>query len=166
MIKLLLDTNILVDAFSAGILEILNCNLFSISNVVLFDEISKLLPYFEPSKINIIFESIKEIDLANSLCISNKRISYYDYLNYVIAKERNMTLVTGDQKLLKFAKENNVNCIGTIRLIELLIEDGLITPKDSICALELLANDRTRRIPKILVDETIQEIKKNYFQTI
>ena len=92
----------------------------------------------------------------------NKKISFYDALNLSLAKERNMILVTGDQQLLKVAKENNVNCFGTIKLLELMIEEGIITPSNCIEALEKLKIDSTRRLPRTLIESAIEKIKEKY----
>ena len=158
MDSLLLDTNIILDADSANILEYINCAKFSVSKVVLADEVVKQIKDFN-SKFREINETYDELIWASDETKSNKTISFYDALNTIVARNRKMILVTGDQKLIKFAKQYNVECFGTIRLLELLIEENLIAPEIVIQALEILINDKTRRIPKKLVEACINKIK-------
>lgn len=162
MINLLLDTNIIIDAFSAGILEFLNCNLFSISSVVFNDEVIKQIPNFNPVLFNFIKESYDEINLANLYSSKNKHISFYDALNVFLSKGRNMTLVTGDQQLVKFANKEGVNCIGTIKLLELMVQDNLISAKECIEGLKRLKLDRTRRVPVKFIDSLIEKLEEEY----
>ena len=162
MISLLLDTNIILDTLSACVLELINCNLFSVSNVVLNSEILKQVPNLDPVLFEVLKETIYEVEMAVEYTKLNKKISFYDALNLSLAKERNMTLVTGDQQLLKVAKENNVNCFGTIKLLELMIEEGIITPSNCIEALEKLKIDSTRRLPRTLIESAIEKIKEKY----
>lgn len=158
MDSLLLDTNIILDADSANILEYINCAKFSVSKVVLADEVVKQIKDFN-SKFREINETYDELIWASDETKSNKAISFYDALNTIVARNRKMILVTGDQKLIKFAKQYNIECFGTIRLLELLIEENLIAPEIVIQALEILINDKTRRIPKKLVEDCINKIK-------
>ena len=162
MDSFLLDTNIIVDAFSAGILECLNYKSFFVSYVVLKEEIIKQVPVGYYTYLNTLNEKADELLAAQKYSDLNKSISFYDALNCVLAKEREMTLVTGDQQLIKFANKNGVNCIGTIRLIELLIDKELLNADKSIDALEKLKQDPKRRIPHKLIDLAIEKIKISY----
>lgn len=161
--KLLLDTNIIIDAKSAEILGYINCNEFSVSSVVLKEEVLKQVTNFNFSLLNIIKETYLELELAMTFYEINKGISFYDALNTAIAKERKFTLVTGDQKLIKFAKNIGVDCIGIIKLLELMIAESLISPLQCIEGLEKLLNDPSRRIPINLVNNFIEKIKDYYF---
>ena len=165
MDSLLLDTNIILDADSANILEYINCAKFSVSKVVLADEVVKQIKDFN-SKFREINETYDELIWASDETKSNKTISFYDALNTIIAKNRRMTLVTGDRNLIKFAEKYNVECFGTIRLLELLIEEKMIDPELIIQSLEKLKEDKTRRIPEKLMDESIKKIKANYLCNI
>ena len=114
------------------------------------------------SKFREINETYEEIIWAVEETKINRTISFYDALNTIVAKNRGMTLVTGDQKLIKFAKKYNVECFGTIRLLELLIEEEFIKPDTVIQALLILKEDKIRRIPKKLIEESIDKINKQY----
>lgn len=159
MNNFLLDTNIIIDSFSAGILKCLNCNLFYISQVVFKEEVIKQIPSLSSSNFNIINENLEELLTAEKYQILNKKISFYDALNLVIAKKRNMILVTGDQELIKYARQKEVECIGTIKIIEILLDNSLIDINESILALRKLKQDSKRRIPHYLIDLTIEKIQ-------
>ena len=66
MNSLLLDTNIIIDAVSAGILGYLNCSNFSISNLVLNGEVLKQITNITPA-FNIINETSNELIEATLL---------------------------------------------------------------------------------------------------
>ena len=155
-----LDTNVIIDALSADILHCLYCNCFYVSQVVFKEEINKQAKSLYIKDFNIINETFEELLAAQQYKENSKHISFHDALNLVIAKKRKMILVTGDQQLLKYAKAENVKCIGTITLIELLIEKELISANESMEALNKLKLDSTRRVPHKLIDELIAKIQK------
>ena len=70
-----------------------------------------------------------------------------------------MILVTGDQNLINFAKQENIQCIGTLKLIEILVENNLLNIEESIQSLINLKLDSNRRIPHKLIDQIIQKMQ-------
>lgn len=70
-----------------------------------------------------------------------------------------MILITGDQELIKYARQKEVECIGTIKIIEILLDNSLIDINESILALRKLKQDSKRRIPHYLIDLTIEKIQ-------
>ena len=161
MNSLLLDTNIIIDAVSAEILGYLNCSNFSISNLVLNGEVLKQIPNIIPA-FNIINETSNELIGATNYISNNKSISLYDAINAVIAKERGMILVTGDQLLIKFARSIGVNCYGTIKVMEMLIDEEKITPTECINAIDKLMSDSSRRVPHSLLKSLKERLISQY----
>ena len=155
----ILDTNIIMDAYSANILRCLNYNKFSVSLVVYNEEMLKQIRLLNNYELNKINETYEELLSANEYYSLNKRISFYDALNLAIAKQRTMVLVTGDQQLIKCAIQEEVECFGTLKLIEVLVENNLINIKDSIIALNNLKQDLKRRIPHNLIDTLINKLE-------
>lgn len=155
----ILDTNIIIDAYSANILRCLNYNKFSVSLVVYNEEMLKQIRLLNNYELNKINETYEELLSANEYYSLNKRISFYDALNLAIAKQRKMVLVTGDQQLIKCAIQEEVECFGTLKLIEVLVENNLINIKDSIIALKNLKQDFKRRIPHNLIDTLINKLE-------
>lgn len=158
----LLDTNVIIDACSAKILQCLNYKAFYVSQVVFKEEIIKQVPGLTQTDLNILNESFEELINAQEYHNCNKKISFYDALNLSIAKERKMILVTGDQQLIRFARQEEVKCIGTLKLIEYLIENKLIDINGSINALNNLKLDLKRRVPHSLINEQIEKLQKTY----
>ena len=159
MDKFLLDTNVIIDAFSAKILECLNYSSFYVSQVVFKGEIAKQIPTIDNYNLNLLNESYEELISAQKYADSNKKISFYDALCFVLAKERKMILVTGDQNLINFAKQENIQCIGTLKLIEILVENNLLNIEESIQSLIKLKLDSNRRLPHKLIDQIIQKMQ-------
>ena len=159
MDSFILDTNIIIDALSARILDYLNFNLFYVSQVVFKEEIIKQIPSLFNYNLNLINETYEELMIANEYKSLNNRISFYDALNLAIAKERKMILVKGDQQLVKCANQKEVECIGTLKLIEILIENNKISIEESIIALQKLKLDIKRRIPHNLIDSLIEKLQ-------
>ena len=158
MNNFLLDTNIIIDAFSADLLRYFKFDAFYISQVVFREEIKKQISSSNEDDFNLINESYEELIIASDYNQTNKNISYYDALNLSIARERNMILVTGDQHLLKFAVKQNVTCVGTLKIIELLFEKKIISGEECIKGLEKIKLDPKRRIPHHLIDSLIDKI--------
>lgn len=159
MANFLLDTNVIVDASSAKILECLKYSLFYVSYVVYKEEVLKQIPIINENEVNLINETSEELLLAKDYHTLNKNISFYDAINLAIAKTRKMILVTGDQQLIKKANKENVECVGVLKLIEVMINNELIDINGSIIALQNLKLDSKRRIPHSLVDLFIEKIK-------
>ena len=61
MDKFLLDTNVIIDAFSAKILECLNYSSFYVSQVVFKEEIAKQIPTIGNYNLNLLNESYEEL---------------------------------------------------------------------------------------------------------
>lgn len=158
MDRFLLDTNIIIDAFSADLLTHFNFSAFFISQVVFKEEINKQIHNLDKDDFNIINESMDELIMAQDLKSSNKNISFYDALNLAIAKERNMVLVTGDQNWLKFAIQKGVTCVGTLKVIEVLFENEIISGDECIESLEKIKLDKKRRIPSNLINSLINKL--------
>ena len=156
----LLDTNIVVDALSANILNKLFIPQFKVLRIVLLEEIKKQIKDFNINSNNILNETYEEITEAFNLSKTKKNISYYDALNLVVASKRKMILVTGDQFLIKNANEFGVTCFGTIKLFKLLLENNYINITECETSLRKLKEDKKRRIPEKLIDMFLEELNK------
>ena len=156
----LLDTNIVVDALSANILNKLFIPQFKVLRIVLLEEINKQIKDFNINSNNILNETYEEITEAFNLSKTKKNISYYDALNLIVASKRKMILVTGDQLLIKNAREFGVTCFGTIKLFKLLLENNYINITECETSLRKLKEDKKRRIPEKLIDMFLEELNK------
>ena len=84
---------------------------------------------------------------VNKLSITEKKLSTYDLLNYVIAKDNNAILATGDKRLKIFSEDNRVEVIRTLKIIKLLEYNKIISTKEAVISCKLLKENKYTRIP-------------------
>jgi len=157
------DTNIITDLNNAKILDkfVMLDNVY-ISDMVKNDEIKN-----STGNINIIkkFKTIEATDkqLLEIIKISNEKngLSQYDIINFIIARDNNGILATGDKKLKEYSESNGVEVIRTLKIIKLMNERKMMSNDEIIKACELLKKDKSTRIPNEELDRMINEYKKN-----
>ena len=88
-------------------------------------------------------------------------ISPYDIINYIIARDNNYILATGDRKLKIFSERNGIEVIRTLKIIKLMVENGIISISEGINACNLLKDNNCTRIPLIDIDNFIDDLEKN-----
>lgn len=153
------DTNIITDLDTMEVLEdFVNLDNVYISDLVKRDEIN-----YKTGNINIINkfkvinsneeELIKMVELAKK----ERKLSMYDIINYIIARDNNGILATGDNKLKQFSEKNGVKVIRTLMIIKLLESNNIITKDKATRALYLLKNNKNNRIPIKDIDKLIKE---------
>lgn len=160
------DTNIISDLNNAKILDkfIMLDNVY-ISDMVLNDEINNKTGNVDLiKKFKVITSTPEQLIKMNEVSIKKKKLSIYDSINYVIAKENNYILATGDNNLRKYALSNNVEVIRTLMIIKLMKEKEVITTKESIDACNLLLIHNQTRIPEIHIKDLIKEFEKDPVQ--
>ena len=160
-VEILLDTNVVVDLNVALLLSYICTCKMNVSYLVYENEIKKIIKNINDDLFNIIKESSAIVKKAQDYQSKyHSRISVYDAINMAIAEEKKLILITGDMALAKIAKENEIDCFGTLFIIKKLIDSNVIAPNEAINGLSLLKNDNNRRIPSSLIDELIKELRK------
>ena len=93
---------------------------------------------------------IEEFELADFFVAKYKRLSTFDCIALAIAKIRKITLLTGDGELRKVADAEDVTVIGTIKLLDQLLDGNYINKSEyKYCLLELQKhNGQEVRLPK------------------
>lgn len=76
----------------------------------------------------------------------------------VLAEKYDARLLTGDQKLVRYAKKRNIIVNGILWITDTLVEKGIVSKKEMIPYLEKL-KETNRRAPK-QTDERINDYKK------
>ena len=157
------DTNIITDLSNAKILEkFVNLDNVYISDLILNDEIHSSTGEFEIIKKFKVIEAdniqIKEIYAIKE---DHSKLSTYDILNYIIARDNNAILATGDQKLKTFSEDNNVEVIRTLKIIKLMKINKIISNQEAIKACTLLIENESTRIPKDDIESLINEFEKD-----
>lgn len=104
--------------------------------------------------------TIEEFFLADSFGPKYPRLSIYDRVALAIAKERGLTLLTGDMALRKAAIEENVPIMGTIGILDQLFENGHITKEEYKDCLESLQslNGGEVRLPAKELAKRLQDL--------
>lgn len=154
------DTNIITDLDNSNILDkFVNLDNVYISDMVKRDEINS-----STGNMNIIskFKTIKAtsdqlLEMEN-IAINNHKLSHFDIINFILARDNNYILATGDKTLKDYSESNGVEVIRTLKIIKLMKESNIITKKEAINACILLKNNDKTRIPEIDIDDLINEI--------
>ncbi len=157
------DTNIITDLSNANILDkFVKLDNVYISDMVKRDEINS-----DTGNVNIIkkFKTInatsEEIDEIFKISQKIRGLSPYDIINFIIARNNNAILATGDKKLKDYSEANGVEVIRTLKIIKLMKEKNVITTKEAINACSKLKENNNTRIPSANIDNTIKEFEKD-----
>ena len=156
------DTNIITDLYNANLLEkFINLDNVYISDMVKCDEINSKTGNVELiNKFKVISATPLQLIEVNKLSITEKKLSTYDLLNYVIAKDNNAILATGDKRLKIFSEDNRVEVIRTLKIIKLLEYNKIISTKEAVISCKLLKENKYTRIPLEEIDKLIKELEK------
>lgn len=160
------DTNIITDLNNAKLLDkfIQLDNVF-ISDMIKNDEINHKTGNLNIIKKFKIIESTPEQLLKMSILSKiETKLSPYDLINYVIAKENNYIIATGDDHLKKYAESNDVSVMRTLKIIKLMRKKNIITVGEEIDAYELLIKNKNTRIPKDIIRDELNKIQNQLIQ--
>lgn len=161
--KIIIDTNVITDLDRACILK----EFISLDNVYMCDLVKNDEINFKTGNVEIISEfkvmSVTPSQLieVSSLSLIEKKLSIYDLLNYVVARDNDCVLATGDSRLKSYCENNGVLVFRTLKIIRLMIEQNVITKKKAIAACNLLLADDSTRIPKEDIENLIDEFERD-----
>ncbi len=157
------DTNIITDLNNANILDkFVTLDNVYISDMVKQDEINSTT-----GNVNIIkkFKTInatsEEIDEIFKISKETHGLSPYDIINFIIARNNNAILATGDKRLKEYSEANGIEIIRTLKIIRLMKDKAIITNKEAINACNALKENNSTRIPTSIIDNTIKEFEKD-----
>ena len=147
------DTNIITDLDNANILEkFIDIDNVYISDMVKNDEInSKTGNVKLINKFKVISATANQLIEVNKLSYIEKKLSTYDLLNFVIARDNNCILATGDNRLKNYSENNGVEVLRTLKIIKLMKDNNIISYRKAINACKLLKQCPTTRIPEIYI---------------
>ena len=157
------NTNIITDLSTANVLsDFIKLDNVYISDVLKNKEIYNSTGNIELiKKFKVIQSTANQLLETKSIKLNNKRLSMVDINNYILARDNNCILATGDNLLKKFAEKNNITVIRTLKIIRLMYEKGIITKKKAINACKLLEINPFTRIPIENINELINELEKD-----
>ena len=104
----------------------------------------------------------EEFFYALNIVEHHPKLSKYDCSALAIAKNRGITLLTGDAELRKVAQREGVIVMGTIGVLDKAFETKAITKEEYRNCLESLKrfNGREVRLPSAALDERLERLKK------
>lgn len=157
------DTNIITDLNNANILEeFIDIDNVYISDMVKNDEInSKTGNVKLINKFKVISATATQLIEVNNLSYTEKKLSTYDLLNFVIVRDNNCILATGDNRLKIYSENNGVKVFRTLKIIKLMKDNNIISCRKAIDACNLLKQCSTTRIPKTDINNLIDELEKD-----
>ena len=160
---IIVDTNVITDLSNAQILDkfVMLDNVY-ISDMIKNDEINNATGDIDTiKKMQVIEFNNEQITEMFKISTIEKGLSPYDIINYIIARDNNAILATGDKKLVSFSKNNEVEVIRTLKIIELMQSKKILSKDEAIKACILLKENNFTRIPSDSIDELIEKIKQN-----
>ena len=103
----------------------------------------------------------EEFYLAEKLIEKYRKPSSYDCIALAIAKCRKIVLLTGDGALRKAAIQEGVEVIGSIKVLDLLLENTLIDSSEYLYCLEEFKrhNGEKIRLPVVALQERIDKLR-------
>ncbi len=102
----------------------------------------------EPGQVSEIYELLRE----------HRGLSYRDLSAFVLARDTQAVLVTGDGHLRMMAEKNGVECHGTLWVLDALVDADILTGPHAADALRTMqANNRW--LPKAECDARIRKWK-------
>lgn len=157
------DTNIITDLNNANILEeFIDIDNVYISDMVKNDEInSKTGNVKLINKFKVISATATQLIEVNNLSYTEKKLSTYDLLNFVIVRDNNCILATGDNRLKIYSENNGIKVFRTLKIIKLMKDNNIISCSKAIDACNLLKQCPTTRIPKTNINNLIDELEKD-----
>lgn len=160
---ILADTNIITDLNVANVLD----KFIKLDNVFISDMIRNDEINFKTCDIDLI-RNMKTVSSSPNqimeMCLLSMQVSKltrYDVMNYIIARDNNYLLATGDKALKEFSEKNQVTVIRTLKIIEFMYDNNIITLDEVINGLNSLKNYPKTRIPIQLIDELLDKIKNS-----
>lgn len=107
--------------------------------------------------------TIEEFELAEEYGKAYKRLSNYDCIALAIAKERRIKLLTGDLYLRQAASDANVEVMGTLGILDQLLEGERIDEAKYVSCLMALKhhNGSKIRLPSHEINRRLSRFNKS-----
>jgi hypothetical protein len=154
---LISDANILIDMEAGALMDTLFQlpMQFGIPDLLYYEEIEPGTPGLEHLGLLIMEVSGDSVAYAQKLPGQHNHLlpakngpkpSHNDYLALALAKQEDCTLLTGDTNLRIVAGKEDVNVMGSIGLLSVMIGNQLLTVEDAFKALDKMKQGK-RRLP-------------------
>ena len=159
---LVVDANILIDLDISGLLKAK----YRLGNVWRIADIT-FENLLDKRKLSVKKFSVKIESLPGTLVkkvydyhAKNPRISHDDLTALVLARDKNLLLLTGDKDLRSLAEDEGIVVHGTLWLLDLLIREGVLKQDMAAKALRNML-ENNRRLPRWEVEIRLKKWKDN-----
>ena len=149
MLLLISDANILIDMEAGQLMERLFQlpMQFAMPDILYWEEIEPGTPDLEVLGLKILEVRGEYVRYASELPDKyGTALSPNDYLALALARQEDCPLLTGDQSLKIVARKEDVKVMGTVWLLQAMVENRLLSVDEAIAALALMKESR-RRLP-------------------
>ena len=149
MLLLISDANILIDMEAGQLMEKLFQlpMQFAMPDILYWEEIEPGTPDLEVLGLKILEVRGEYVRYASELPDKyGTALSPNDYLALALARQEDCPLLTGDQSLKAVARAEDVTVMGTVWLLQAMVENRLLSVDEAIAALALMKESR-RRLP-------------------
>ena len=149
MLLLISDANILIDMEAGQLMERLFQlpMQFAMPDILYWEEIEPGTPDLEVLGLKILEVRGEYVRYASELPDKyGTALSPNDYLALALARQEDCPLLTGDQSLKTVARAEDVTVMGTVWLLQAMVENRLLSVDEAIAALALMKESR-RRLP-------------------
>lgn len=153
--RLVTDASILFDAVKGGILhEMFQLPfIFITSDFIAYRELkTPPLSSFEKAGIRIEELSGTQIRMLEEIHTTHRNLSVDDISVFILAKDLEITLVTGDDALRRYAESAGVQVHGILWILDELVRNEIIRKTDAAIALRRML-DHGCRLPKTECDD-------------
>lgn len=161
MLLLISDANILIDLEAAELMDMLFQlpMQFAIPDVLYWEEIEPDAPGLEQLGLRVL--EVRGAFVAYAASLQKKygsAPSANDYLALALAKQEDCPLLTGDQALRKAAQSEDVVVMGSVWLLQAMVENCLLTVDQALAALSLM-KEKKRRLPWVDAERVLKALQ-------
>lgn len=139
------DANILIDLVELGLLQqffSLQFEFYTTAPIIeeLYDyQQADLYPYIDSSKLIVIDFSEDELSKINDINLQKPALSPQDCSAFYHARKVTGILVSGDNTLKKYARNNHIEANGHLWVFDRLVESGILSGREATESLRMLA---------------------------
>ncbi len=158
---LISDSNIIIDMEAGGLLEAMFglADEFAVPDVLFAEELEPTYPQLRSLGLKICELSDKSVEYMVELHSTHGSLGTNDLMAWVLARQEQCPLLTGDRRLCQSARDAGVEVRGTLWLMQRMKDERLITPSEAASAYKRMRNAGSR-LPWSDVEKQLNSWKK------
>ena len=156
----IIDTNVVLDLAAGGLAECFGGMGGRVEMAdIAFEELPSYKAHAARAGIDVVELTRDEMDEMGRIMRETPGLSAPDVAGFILARNKRALLLTGDQRLTKYALSGGVQVHGTLWLIRQMWSAGLLSAGDAEGALaRMLAQGR--RLPEMEVEALRRELRE------